>query len=324
KAQDAHSSVPHPPIHPVNLPLVLPHHRYNLAAQGWTTVTLSPQPVVDSQRAADLQSAIAALFAAARVFFDREPEYKARFSTPELSEEGYSAIPGEKEFFTLRSSTHLPDELAEPAARYWALAGELLVDMLDGVSASVDIQPDALRNLAQPCATLSTERTATMLRMFRYEGWEDKIVAEPHCDLGLLSLVVGDAPGLEVWNGLENAFYPVERTYGRLDDKMTVLGGRQLQRLTNGLYAPGGHLVRSYPQGKSEEKKRYRHSIVFVLRAHYPVVIQTKALESEITGSQQLIPDGMTARELFLAIKGAHYNINAGMKDREEQKRRMR
>lgn len=326
KTQPARPPIHSPYIHEVDLPLVQPHRSYNLAAQGWTTLSLSPS---SDPRAPTLRSATKELFAAAQIFFDREEEYKREFLSSQFgSEEGWNSIPGEKEFFTIRSTQSLPAELRAAADKYWSVAGDLLQDMLARIAESVEFDPQALTRLAEGCIRLGHERSATMLRVFRYEGWEDKVVAEPHADLGLLSLVSGKSPGLEVWNGISQRFHPIENEADDLTEMATLLAGRQLQRLTNGIYVPGGHLVRSYPaakgdSGKEDGKKRYRFSIVFVLRAHYPVVLDRASFTSKITGEQRFIKDGMTCKELFIKIKGAHYNINTGLQDREEQKKRL-
>jgi hypothetical protein len=143
-----------------------------------------------------------------------------------------------------------------------------------------------------------------------------------HRDLGLLSLVIGDTPGLEVWDR-RGFFFPIERWYQ--SPAASLLAGRQLERLTNGRYVSGGHLVRSYPdQPKSNDylppESRYRYSLVFVLRAHYPVPVDTNKLENEITGRFQNPLIGTTAGELFSNIKGAHFNINTGIEEREAQR----
>jgi isopenicillin N synthase-like dioxygenase len=316
-----------PFVHPVDLPLVQPHRSYNLAAQGWTTLSLEPSK---DARAAKLQDATKNLFAAAETFFDREEEYKKQFISNKMgSEEGWNSIPGEKEFYTIRSTQLLPSELQAAADTYWSVAGDLLQDMLGRIAESVELKPEALTRLSSGCIRLGEEQTATMLRVFRYEGWEDKVVAEPHADLGLLSMVAGRSPGLEVWNAMSKSYHPIEKDAADLSGMASLLAGRQLQRLTNGVYAPGGHLVRSYPalttdNGEAEGKKRYRFSIVFVLRAHYPVVLDKKSFTSKITGEPAMIEDGMTCKELFMKIKGAHYNINTGIQDREEQKKRLK
>jgi hypothetical protein len=71
-----------------------------------------------------------------------------------------------------------------------------------------------------------------------------------------------------------------------------LLVGRQLEWLSNNRYRAGGHLVRSYPEtGLSNETEApptppapYRYSIVFVLRAHSPIPINTDELTTPITG----------------------------------------
>jgi len=200
--------------------------------------------------------------------------------------------------------------------------------MLARIAESLELSPDALTRFSEPCISLTNARTATMMRLFRYEGWDDKIVAEPHLDLGLLSLVAGNSPGLEVWNAMKRSFYPIEKSYKDLSSAATVLVGRQLQRLSNGQYQPGAHLVRSYPEQRkflksTQSGKRFRYSIVFVLRAHDDVIIDTKSLTGRITGTPSMVTDGVPVKQLFESIRNSHYNINTGIKAREEQKQKL-
>lgn len=140
-----------------------------------------------------------------------------------------------------------------------------------------------------------------------------------HKDLGLLSLVIGDTPGLEAWDRNTKSWFPIERTYAR--PAGTLLVGKQLEHLSNGRYPAGGHLVRSYPDLSSEEK--YRYSIVFVLRAHSPLLVNTDRLTSSITGEFQKPIRDMKAREFYLQIQKAHFNINTGFDEREAQRRKI-
>lgn len=171
------------------------------------------------------------------------------------------------------------------------------------------------------------DKTATMLRLFRYEGWEEKVVAEAHADLGLLSVVVGDVAGLEVWDG--GGWFDVEREVERNGDKgATLLVGRQLERLANGRVPAGGHRVVSYGKpagGLSREmrEKAYRYSIVFVLRAHELVLIDSQALETRITGTWDTPMKGITAGVFYEWIRGQHFNINVGLEERNDQKRKL-
>lgn len=137
-----------------------------------------------------------------------------------------------------------------------------------------------------------------------------------HKDLGLLSLVIGDTPGLEAWDRNISSWFPIERTYTQ--PAGTLLVGKQLERLSNGRYSAGGHLVRSYPDLASKEK--YRYSIVFVLRAHSPLLVNTDRLTSSITGEFQNPIRDVKARELYLQIQKAHFNINTGHDEREQQR----
>jgi hypothetical protein len=69
--------------------------------------------------------------------------------------------------------------------------------------------------------------------------------------------------------------------------------------------------------------RSFRFSIVFVLRAHSPVQIDTDKLTTPITGTFQHPLTGITAGELFGSIQGAHFNINTQIQERDEQRRRL-
>lgn len=163
-----------PPLIPKSLPNVLPLHQPALATQGWTTVTY-PTPNEP------LLQASQALFDASKTFFALPASYKEGFRTKIGSEEGWSHVEGEKEFITLRSISHTPDALKDAATVYWREAGALLTEILGRVAESLGLQADALTRFSEPCKELGVLRTATMLRLFRYEGFsgqESKIVAQ--------------------------------------------------------------------------------------------------------------------------------------------------
>jgi isopenicillin N synthase-like dioxygenase len=320
-----------PPLNPVHLPLVLPEHQYNLAVQGWTTISFPKHAAIqeEQERANALRTSIESLFAAGKVFFDRPAEYKSRFLTKQGSEEGWNSIPGEKEFITVRSLNRVPKEIREAATQAWSVFGGLLTDHLVKIAESLSLEPEALARFARPCSTIKEQQTATMLRIFRYETWEDKVVAEPHNDLGLLSFVATDSPGLEVWSPMIRSFYPIEQSYDDLSSTGSLLVGRQLQRFSNGRYLPGGHRVMSYPKAEAKSRgavaeKKYRFSVVFVLRAHYDEIIHIKSLSSPITGENQMVKDGESAKQFFTDLRSSHYNINTNLKDREKQKSHIR
>jgi hypothetical protein len=321
-----------PPLVPSPLSLVLPEHQQTLPNLGWTTITFpqpsSPPSPSDPPGPHPLQLAYESLFQASQAFFNLPADQKNQWKHKLGSEEGWSSIPGEKEFITLRTLEYCPYILREPAKRYWDLMGAYLEGALGRVGTSLALG-DELRRFVGPCGTMQdtdAQKTATMLRLFRYEGWDAKVVAEPHSDLGLLSVVVGDVPGLEVWDG--QGWFDVEREVERSGKRgASLLVGRQLERMSNGRYGAGGHRVVSYgatkPDGEQQEK-RYRFSIVFVLRAHEPVVVDSDKLETEVTGKWEEPLKGITAGQMYEEIRGRHYNINIGVEEREKQRRKIR
>lgn len=302
---------PPPALIPVELPLIKPEYRYNLADQGWSTVTFDEEN--------DIYQSLLRLFDASRAFFDEPIEEKEKYLSKLGSEEGWSRIPGEKEFITLRQLGFTPEVLKGPASEAWENVGSLLNGYLERIAESLELPPEAFTPFSEPCTKLDGVRRATMLRLFRYENHEPKVVAEPHNDLGLLSLVIGDTPGLECWNKYQRSFFPIERTYTR--PAASVLVGRQLQRFSNNRYIPGGHQVRSY---EDVGDRKYRFSIVFVLRAHWPAVVDTDKMTSRITGPHEVPIKGETAEEMFAKIRRAHYNINTNIKERDDQKQKLR
>ena len=155
------------PLRPVTLPKVLPYHQYALSDHGWTTVTYDTP--IDK-----LHEASQALFLASQAFFALPSSYKETFKTEIGSEEGWSRIEGEKELITLRCLGSTPKELKEAASLYWAEAGGLLNEILGRISESLGLPAEALTQYSEPCAKLVLDKTATMLRLFRYEGFEGK------------------------------------------------------------------------------------------------------------------------------------------------------
>lgn len=324
---------PRPPLRPYSLPLVLSQHTPNLAFQGWTTVSF-PVPSSECPSQHPVHRGFENLFESSKAFFDQPFEEKEKWKTKLGSEEGWSRVEGEKEFITIRTIEGTPEILRDAAKQCWAAAGDLMDAMLGRVSESLDMDggegEGGLRQFVGPCKRLGEmkrDRTPTMLRLFRYEGDESKIVAEPHSDLGLLSMVMGATPGLEVWDIPSKSWFPIEKTYQQ--PSASLLVGRQLERLTNFRYRAGGHQVRSYgvptsppPSQPSDPKKHnYRYSIVFVLRAHSPVAIDTDALTTPVTGDFHTPIKGITAGQMFEQIRGAHFNINTNLEERDKQKR---
>jgi hypothetical protein len=148
-----------------------------------------------------------------------------------------------------------------------------------------------------------------------------------HSDIGLLSLVFGDKPGLEVYDRRLDNWYPIEQLFTQ--PTASVLVGKQLFHLTNRCYRPGPHRVVSSANPPPSDQNapptpNYRYSIVFILRAHSPVPINTAALTTPFTGQFVLPMTGMTANDLYKEISSQCFNINIDPEIRKVQKEKMR
>lgn len=177
-----------PPLIYIPYPQILPEHEFNLADQGWSTITYADDDESTAQPDPLFRTS-QALFQACKTFFSQPEAYKKSF-TPAMtaksqaSEAGFCAVPGEKEFITLRDLQSTPDELREPAMAFWREAGGLLSELLGCVSESLGLPRSLLTAYSEPCSALHEQRTATLLRLFRYEGHAAEkggIVAERRC-----------------------------------------------------------------------------------------------------------------------------------------------
>lgn len=173
--QNYHLRTPsQPPLGPVMLPRVHPHRHFALSDQGWTTIDMTPSS------SDTLYTSYQELLKSSKQFFDLPMEQKEAHRTVLGSEDGWSRVEGEKEFITLRSQESTPEVLKEAATKYWAEAGDLLNEVMAKVAESLGLPENSLTVYSEPCSRLGVT-TATMLRLFRYEGFEgkqSKVVAE--------------------------------------------------------------------------------------------------------------------------------------------------
>ena len=313
------------------------HALHFLANEGYLPISLSDHPA--------LLAAYASLFEKASSFF-AQPEdspQKSKFlakSGPAASEEGYSKIHNEKSIATIKIADNCPDELLDATKTAWKLSGDFVKAVSTAIAKTLYLDPAAFSTLVDPCLELpQSERTPTLLRMFRYDrptGPDPIVNAERHKDLGLLSLVIGHSPGLHVLSPSSNQWIPIEEEFVLPPGTKTrsrgltatLLGGETLNFLTRGVYKAGLHGVvcMPTPSGSDDNKnthreERFRYSIVFTLR---PAVapVYTKHFESDIVGTfaDEERVDGTSSAELFGKIKKTHYNVNVAPEIREKQK----
>ena len=76
-------------------------------------------------------------------------------------------------------------------------------------------------------------------------------------------------------------------------------------------------------QSSGQKDPKYRYSIVFVLRAHHQVTIDTDNLTTLITGDFQAPIKGITAGQMFEQIRSSHFNINTNVEERDKQKKKI-
>jgi isopenicillin N synthase-like dioxygenase len=312
----------------VHFPFLSPEQIPTLYTQGYARVHLPadhPLPVTATT-----------LFATSRDFFARPLSHKEQFHLSKLqeskgqsSEEGWSRVEGEKEMLTIRRSTHLcPPEIADDSRNLWNACGTFMEKMMYAVEESMGLESGAFDSVVKEEYVLPVEdRHETLLRMFRYERAETpRLVAEQHRDLGLLSLVIGSSPGLDVWDDRTKKWVAIEEDDNDTEKNggltFTFLIGRTLARLTNNVYKTGSHRVFVPPinPSSSADDAKYRYSLVFALRPYKEAVISTASLTTEVTGDFEYPLDGVEAQTLFHAIANSHWSVNSNIAEREAQR----
>jgi isopenicillin N synthase-like dioxygenase len=163
--------------------------------------------------------------------------------------------------------------------------------------------------LTMPAA--EDQMTYTLLRLFRYFPTTG-VVAEPHTDLGLLTLCVGDRGGLEVLDRTRSTDdHPVwidaaseaQTQTEQQTQTATILVGQTLKALSNETFNAGIHRVVGNPEG--------RHSVVFALRHS-----SRHDVDFGLFGGEGRV----RASELWRFIEVGKVNINTVKKRRDAQR----
>ncbi|KAL6721763.1 hypothetical protein ACLMJK_000868 [Lecanora helva] len=302
-----------------------------LAEEGYLPIALADHP--------GMLDAYIELFAQSQKYFDlpADSDQKTRYqavSGPAASEEGYSKIPGEKCILTTRTSNRCPPILQKQLEATWSVTGTFMQNIMAAIANTLHLKGNPFEPFVAPCATLTDKKTSTQLRMFRYDrptGEEPTVNAEMHKDLGLLSLVIGHSPGLQVLDSSGSTWISIEeppalpphaaaRSNGLT---ATLLGGQTLSFLTRNNYKAGVHRVVCAPA--SVAKDPYRFSVVFTLR---PAIapLYTKDFESDVVGKfeEGERMEGGSSGVLFDRIMKSHWNVNAAKDVRERQREEQR
>ncbi|KAI4098422.1 MAG: hypothetical protein L6R37_006504 [Teloschistes peruensis] len=288
-----------PPIHPPPLLDSLKVHR--LAETGSLVVDL-PSALTDS---------VNELLTLDRAFFAEKSGFKRKeFPAAEGTELGYYHVADEKEYLTFRhqntNASKVSQSLSIASARFWSLAAALLHRILCDLSASLNIPLESWDNLLDGCLSMPASRsetTPTLLRLFNYFPGAGS--AERHTDTGLLTICIGTAPGLQVW---EPSAAPPNGNWIDVGSQATILIGKTLHWLSARRLRAGLHRVVPNDEG--------RQSIVFALRP---------SLRHPITDLRPFgEPRTVDMRVIWKEIKGSLFSVNATTKIREAQKERLK
>lgn len=305
-----------------------------LATRGFVSLNINSFP--------SLEGGYADLFEISSRYFalPAEDESKRQYraaSGSGASEEGHSVIPGEKQIFTCRGYHRTPASLRDGARTVWEMTGALLEGVMTQISDDLQLPKQPFKPLLGECLRLQQQRTPTLLRLFRYdrpkrardEEESSQVVAERHRDLGLLSIVVGSSPGLEVFDEHTNEWISIEephsaQTEGVAPLTITLLTGQCLRYLTRGQYRAGIHRVRCSSRTNVDgSDDPFRYSIVYALRP-FPSVLNFTDFEcprvGRFTEEEKAGVDGEPARKLFDLLCGKHFNVNIARDIREQQR----
>ena len=342
----------------VEFPFLSSDQAQVLYSQGYTRVNLPPDHAI--------YKAASALFSTSRAFFDRPSEEKQQFHRSNLpsyspidgsnrkgknSEQGWSRVEGEKEMLTIRTSQSCPPEVTDNARHLWQECGDFMQAMVHAIEASLGLNSGAFYDVVgEECLLPVNEIHETLLRMFRYERASDpRIVSEKHRDIGIVSLVIGSSPGLEVWDDTitrkdpltgivrKGSWVPIEEDSDETKQAggltFTFLVGETLTALSNDLYKPGIHRVSVPPADPSSSTNdaKYRYSIVFTLRPYRQGTVYTPSLTTAVTGpfkwppmdKNGLVPT-VKAVDLFSVISNRRWSVNDSAEEREAKKLKLK
>lgn len=315
-------------------PLLSEAQLLHLAQQGWLSLSL---PESLSHCVEDVLRSSSAFFDTPATNEGGGPagSVKARlYPAKQGTEFGYYEVAGEKEYVTFRCRVHTsPSRSGEPempevsgttttttadtttvalednAARAWRESGLLLFRILGDIARQSDLDLSIWDDILDGTLTMPETQhkmTYTLMRLFRYlpaTGF-----AEEHTDLGLLTLCIGDQPGLQVLDlvgsSLEMPPLWVDAASGTRC--ATVLVGQTLRALSGGMVNAGVHRVVGSADG--------RMSVVFALR-HSP----RHTVDLGLFGGEGKVDP----RELWKEFEVGKVNINTVKETRDAQRAKL-
>ncbi|KAI4177498.1 MAG: hypothetical protein LQ343_000479 [Gyalolechia ehrenbergii] len=233
---------------------------------------------------------------------------ETQYPQAEATELGYYHIPQEKEYLTFRHRTSL-NSLNYSTSKFWSLASSFLHRILCDLSIAFSVPLLAWDPLLDGCLSIPSSRraaTPTLLRLFNY--FPNSGAAESHTDIGLMTLCIGTAPGLQVSSRASPSAASLDGQWLDVSTKPAVLVGKTLQWLSGGRLKAGLHRVVANPEG--------RQSIVFALRPS----LRTRYFDLAPFGESSVVD----LVGVWQEIRGSVFNVNAQTRIRTAQKEWMR
>ncbi|KAK5208616.1 hypothetical protein LTR41_005843 [Exophiala xenobiotica] len=306
---EEHHFVAPPPGPP---PLLSDQQLLCLAQQGWLCVDLPDA----------LSNSINEVLECSREFFRDPSQPKAELYPSKLGTEfGYYHVEDEKEYVTFRCHVHSGSrseanntqspatKLEGKVANAWRGAGLFLFRILCDISRASDLELSSWGDILDGTLSMpetEQEMTYTLMRLFQYLPTTG--VAEPHSDLGLLTLCVGDGEGLQALDRLESTTDTAAWVNAPAGTrKGTVLIGETMRALSSRTVNTGFHRVVGNPKGRS--------SVVFALRPS-----NRHDIDFALFGGEGVV----SATDLWKSVQARKVNINSIKELRAKQREQLR
>lgn len=195
----------------------------------------------------------------------------------------------------------MESSLDSATANAWAKASRLLHRILCDLACFLNYDPKMWDPFLEDTFDLPEDEqsmadTSSLVRLFQYYP---KGCAEPHVDLGLITLCMGTDSGLQLSTQDGDS-----RRWITTDSPVVLLGTTATMLLREDVRA-GRHRVVSSDRG--------RRSLVFTLRPCLRAELDLRVLGGEGT---------TTMREYMERTKASRYNINAKIDLREKQRQK--
>jgi len=192
------------------------------------------------------------LYNSSKTFFSMDESYKSMHFPEKDVETGYKCLK-EREYAFFRKG-YLPDNKNNDAAKdlatkfetYYNEACKVSVVVFNAIVKALGGNIEQARNILP---LTETDVSTNVVRAFNYfEAAAHTVTCVAHLDIGLLTIVPANCPGLQAYSMCGNCGMGWETTHKGMDaTDIIVICGQTLTEFSNGAIAPGLHRVVSEP-----------------------------------------------------------------------------